>query len=82
MKPNPILEAYKRILFINMMHQSKIREPERHYNYIINILNILGCQEIRQNNINFNVLQELINYSVEFLEDNFILSNELINILM
>ena len=81
MKGKPIINLYKRLIFYSLLHEQIIKNPEKYYNFCFEILHILGSNEIRQQNIEFKQAKEIINYTIEFMENNFILANETIKIL-
>ena len=71
-----ILNCYKTLIRYSLMFQAIIKNPDKYYNYAYDVLNILEVSEVKQTNINYNKAIELILFTIEFLETNYITTKE------
>lgn len=63
-----LLRVHKQLCFMVLCYNRILKDPERFYNYAFEVLSILGVQEVKQKIINYGVVMEILNNTINIIE--------------
>ena len=64
------LKIYKRFCHMVLLTDMLLKEPERHYKFIFDVLTqIYNINLVKETNINYNKTMKLLLYGIDFLEN-------------